>query len=99
MTNPQLEDFLEVKVIVVTDPWPDKDAVRDAVNVGAAVVALCDTNNESNYIDLVVPCNNKGKKSLGLFFYILAREYLKNRGTIKDESEMKIPLEEFLKEE
>jgi hypothetical protein len=36
---------------------------------------------------------------LGLFFYILAREYLKNRGTIKDESEMKIPLEEFLKEE
>jgi small subunit ribosomal protein S2 len=99
MTNPQLEDFLEVKVIVVTDPWPDKDAVRDAVNVGAAVVALCDTNNESNYIDLVVPCNNKGKKSLGLFFYILAREYLKNKGTIKDESEMKIPLEEFLKEE
>ncbi len=99
MTNPQLEDFLEVKVIIVTDPWPDKDAVRDAVNVGAAVIALCDTNNESNYIDLVVPCNNKGKKSLGLFFYILAREYMKNRGLIKDEKEMKIPLDEFLKEE
>jgi len=99
MTNPQLEDFLEVKVILVTDPWPDKDAVRDAVKIGAAVVALCDTNNESNYIDFVIPCNNKGKKSLGLFFYILAREYLKHRGLIKDEKEMKIPMEEFLKED
>ena len=99
MTNPQLEDFLEVKVILVTDPWPDKDAVRDGVSIGAAVIALCDTNNESNYIDLVVPCNNKGKKSLGLFFYVLAREYLKNRGMIKDEKELKIPMEEFLKED
>ena len=99
MTNSQLEDFLEVKLILVTDPWPDKDAVRDGVHVGAAVVALCDTNNESNYIDLVVPCNNKGKKSLGLFFYILAREYMKNRGMIKDEKELKIPMEEFLKED
>ncbi len=99
MTNPQLEDFLEVKVILVTDPWPDKDAVRDAVSTGATVIALCDTNNESNYLDLVVPCNNKGKKSLGLFFYILAREYLKHRGLIKDEKEMTIGMEEFLKED
>lgn len=99
MTNPQLEDFLEVKVIVVTDPWPDKDAVRDAVSIGATVLALCDTNNESTYVDLVIPCNNKGKKSLGLFFYILAREYLKSRGLVKDDKDMKIPMEEFLKEE
>ncbi len=99
MTNPQLEDFLEVKVIVVTDPWPDKDAVRDAVSIGAAVIALCDTNNECTYVDLVIPCNNKGKKSLGLFFYILAREYLKSQGSVKDDKDMKIPLEEFLKEE
>ena len=50
------------------------------------MIALCDTNNESNYIDLVVPCNNKGKKSLGLFFYVLAREYLKSRSLIKTEN-------------
>jgi small subunit ribosomal protein S2 len=98
MTNPQLEDFLEAKVILVTDPWPDKDSVQDAVVGGAAVVALCDTNNESNYLDLVVPCNNKGKKSLGLFFYILAREYMKARSMIKDEKEMKISIDEFMAE-
>ena len=44
-----------------------------------------DTNNQANNLDLVVPCNNKGKKSLGLFFYILMREYLKSMGKIKSD--------------
>ena len=96
LTNTNLDIFIETKLILVTDPWPDKNAVRDAVKIGAPVIALCDTNNESNYIDLVVPCNNKGKKSLGLFFYILAREYLKLRGTIKEDSEFKYKIEDFM---
>lgn len=79
LTNPNLKDFFEVKLLLVTDPWPDKNVVGDALNLGIPVIALCDTNNTSNNIDLVVPCNNKGKKSLGLIFWILAREYLKNR--------------------
>jgi len=98
MTNPQLEDFTETKVILVADPWPDKNAVRDAFKIGIPVIGCCDTNNEANYIDLIIPCNNKGKKSLGLLFFVLAKEYLKNRGLLKDESKIAIPLEEFTKE-
>ena len=98
LTNPQLEEFTEIKVLICTDPWPDKDAVKDAVKTGAVVIALCDTNNESNYVDIVVPCNNKGKKSLGLFFWILAREYLKLRGLLKSEEEMQAKLEDFIEE-
>ncbi len=98
LTNPQLEEFMEAKILLAADPWPDKNAVRDAVRIGMPVIGLCDTNNESNYIDLVVPCNNKGKKSLGLLFYILAKEYLKNRGTIKDDSEIKFKMEDFMEE-
>lgn len=98
LTNPSLEDFTEIKVLICADPWPDKDAVKDAVKSGAAVIALCDTNNESTYVDLVVPCNNKGKKSLGLFFWILAREYLLSKGLIKSEKDMTIKLEEFVEE-
>ena len=98
LTNIQLEEFTEIKVLICTDPWPDKDAVRDAVRTGATVIALCDTNNESNYIDIVVPCNNKGKKSLGLFFWILAKEYMKNRGLIKSEEELTAKLEDFVDE-
>ena len=80
-----MKDFFEIKLLLVCDPWPDKNIVEDALNLGIPVIALSDSNNTSNNIDLTVPCNNKGKKSLGLVFWILSREYLKDRkiGTLK----------------
>ena len=94
MTNPELKNFTEMKLVIVCDPWPDKNVVDDASRTGTAVLALCDTNNTSNNIDLLIPCNNKGKKSIGIIFYILAREYLKSRGKTLD-----IAIEEFTKED
>src|SRR3989344_6101963 len=98
LTNPQLENYIEVKVLLVTDSWPDRNVIRDAIKAGIPVVVLCDTNNQSNNIDLVVPCNNKGKKSLGLFFWILTREYMKNRGLIKKNDDFKYTIEDFSEE-
>lgn len=98
LTNPMLEDFIETKIIVVTDAWPDRNAILDALLVGIPVIALCDTNNQTNNIDLVVPCNNKGKKSLGLAFYILAKEYIKARGQIQKDEDMPINVDEFMAE-
>ncbi len=99
LTNTALEDFKEYKVIMVVDPLPDKNAVKDAVVMGLPVIACCDTNNETNYLDLVIPCNNKGKKSLGLLFYILGKEYLKHRGSIKTDEEMSVDLDTFIADE
>ncbi|MBI4738616.1 30S ribosomal protein S2 [Candidatus Woesearchaeota archaeon] len=82
LTNIQLKSFIEAKVLLVIDAWPDRNAINDAIKAGMPVVALCDTNNQSNNVDLVIPCNNKGKKSLGLVFYILTTEYLKNKGLL-----------------
>lgn len=98
LTNPELDSFMEAKVLLVTDAWPDRNAVKDAVNSGMPVIALCDTNNQSNNLDLVIPCNNKGKKSLGLFFYILTREYLRNKGILKPDEELKEKVEDFTEE-
>lgn len=98
LTNPQLENYIEIKLVLVTDAWPDRNVIRDAIKIGLPIVALCDTNNQANNIDLVVPCNNKGKKSLGLLFWILTREYMKNRGMIKTDSEFKATLEDFSEE-
>lgn len=98
LTNPNLENYIEPKVIVVADAWPDRNAIKDAMLVGIPVVAMCDTNNNANNIDLVIPCNNKGKKSLGLIFYVLARDYLKSKGRIKDEKEMEYTLDDFSEE-
>ena len=81
------------KLIFVIDPWIDKNAVRDAAKMGVPVVALCDTNNDSLNVDLCIPCNNKGKKSLGLIFFIMAREYLNSR---KKKFDSKV--EEFIEE-
>ena len=80
LTNPNLKNYIEVDLIIVTDPWPDRNALTDALRIGIPVIALCDTNNQSNCIDFVLPCNNKGKKSLGLIFYILGREFLRKKG-------------------
>jgi small subunit ribosomal protein S2 len=98
LTNLNLDNFIEVKIIFVTDAWPDRNAVNDALTIGIPVIALCDTNSQSNNIDLVVPCNNKGKKSLGLLFYILTKEYMKKRGMIKSDEEFKAKLEDFTEE-
>lgn len=95
LTNPALDNYTEAKVVMVTDAWPDKNAIKDAIQVGIPTIALCDTNNQANNIDLVIPCNNKGKKSLGLLFMILAREYLKLRGEIKKDSDFTYKLEDF----
>ena len=98
LTNPNLENFMEVKVMLVTDSWPDRNAINDAIKIGIPVIALCDTNNQSNNIDLVVPCNNKGKKSLGLFFFVVAKEYLKARKIIKTDEEFKYTIDDFSEE-
>lgn len=98
LTNPNLEGYTEAKIVMVVDAWPDRNAVLDAVKVGVPVIALCDTNNQSNFIDLVVPCNNKGKKSLGLLFYILTKEFLRLKGKLKEGEELKEKLEDFIEE-
>ena len=82
LTNTNLKTFTEPKIVFVCDPWTDKNAVEDAARIGVPVIALCDTNNQSNKLDLVVPCNNKGKKSIGIVIYLLAREYMKKRGLL-----------------
>ena len=98
LTNTNLETFFEPKIIVACDPWTDKNAVQDAAKKGIPVIGLCDTNNQANDIDLVVPCNNKGKKSVGLVFYVVAREFMRAKGLLRGDEEMPAKMEEFIEE-
>ena len=98
LTNPQLETFVEPKIIMVCDPWPDKNAVEDAAKIGVPIIALCDTNNQSNKIDLVIPCNNKGKKSVGIIFYLIAKGYMQKRRMLDEGQEFPAKLEDFVEE-
>lgn len=98
LTNPNLETFTEPKIILVADPWPDKNAVDDANRIGVPVIALCDTNNQSNKVDLVIPCNNKGKKSVGIVLYLLTREYMRKKAMLRSDEEMPAKLDDFVEE-
>jgi small subunit ribosomal protein S2 len=98
LTNPQLKNFTEGKIMLVVDAGPDKNAVKDALNVGLPIIGLCDTNNQVNNIDLVVPCNNKGKKSLGLIFWLLAKLYLEKKGLINKGQAFEYSVEQFTEE-
>ncbi len=97
LTNASLEDFKEYKVVIVCDPLTDKNILNEAFEQGSFTVGFCDSNNRTNKLDLVIPINNKGKKSIGLAFFLLAKHYLVNRKIIK-EKEFSYTLDDFAEE-
>ncbi|MDZ7730162.1 MAG: 30S ribosomal protein S2 [Natrialbaceae archaeon] len=80
LTNPKYEGYIEPDVVVVTDPIGDAQAVKEAITVGIPVIAMCDSNNQTSNVDLVVPTNNKGRKALSVVYWLLANETLDRRG-------------------
>jgi len=80
LTNQNLHNYIEPEVVVVTDPIGDAQVVKEAVQSGIPILALCDTNNMTSFVDLVIPTNNKGRKALGMIYYLLTREMLRLRG-------------------
>ena len=83
LTNSVLENFIETKMVLISDPWLDKNALADARNIRIPVAAICDTNNHTADCDVVMIGNNKSNKSMGLFFWLLTREYMKAHGIDK----------------
>jgi len=84
LTNPRLRTYIEPEVILVTDPAADSQALSEAVSSGMPVVGICDANNKLRNVDLVLPANNKGRRSLALIYWLLSRETLKIRDSITD---------------
>jgi small subunit ribosomal protein S2 len=80
LTNPDYEGYIEPDVVVVTDPIGDSQAVKEAITVGIPVIAMCDSNNTTSNVDLVVPTNNKGRRALSVIYWLLANETLDRRG-------------------
>lgn len=93
ITNPDFPGYYEPDIVIITDPLVDRQAMLEAIRMRIPVIALCDTFNETGLIDLVIPVNNKGRKSLAMLYYSLAKEVLKVRGT--EEKDLKFKLEDF----
>jgi len=89
MTNITSKKFTEPSILFVCDPRGERQSILEAVKIGIPVIALCDTDNETKFIDYVIPVNNKGRKSLALVFHILSREIMMKQGKIKTYDEFK----------
>ncbi|ASI13365.1 30S ribosomal protein S2p [Candidatus Mancarchaeum acidiphilum] len=94
-TNPYRDNFMEPAVLFASDTRNEKQAVREASEIGVPIIALCDTDNMTRDVDLVIPCNNRGRKSLAFVYMLLAREFLKNKGIIKTNEEFKYTINDF----
>ncbi|MDO8627390.1 MAG: 30S ribosomal protein S2 [Candidatus Diapherotrites archaeon] len=94
-TNPQSKQFTELKALLATESDIDLQAINEASSVHSVVVSLVSTNNTLKNVDLAVPINNKGRKSLALFYYLLAREYQKIKGAISSDSEFNYKVDDF----
>ena len=81
-TNYITRSFKEPRLIVVTDPRTDAQAIKEASYVNIPVIALCDTDSPTEYVDVAIPTNNKGRHAIGCIWWMLAREVLRLRGTI-----------------
>ena len=95
LTNPNSKDFIEPEAILLTDPLADIQALKEAKNIGIPVVALCDTNNETRYVDFVIPTNNKGRRALALIYWLLTKAILTEQGKIKSDGKFTATVEDF----
>ena len=96
LTNPLIDDYIkDASVVVIVDPHADKVILREAKLARIPVIALFDTDDVLDGIDLAIPANNRGKKALGLAFWLLARQIMLELGKISSEDEFPYTLEEF----
>jgi small subunit ribosomal protein S2 len=95
LTNPSLPYYTEPRLVIISDPQVDSQAIIEATNAGIPVIGISNTDNITSMIDVVIPANNRGRKSLATVFWLLAREILIERKQLGENDPMKYEIDDF----
>lgn len=95
-TNQIQKKFLEPRLLIVTDPLTDNQPILEASYVNIPVIAFADTDAPLRHIDISIPCNNKGKQSIALMYWLLAREVQRMRGLLQRSQPWNIMVDLFM---
>lgn len=79
-TNQKQSCFREPRLLIVSDPRSDQQAVMEASAVNIPVIAFCTTDSPLSRVDIAIPADNKSVDSIAVCWWLLAREVRRIRG-------------------
>ncbi len=95
LTNPSLPYYIEPKLILISDPEVDVQALIEATNAGIPIIGISNTDNVTSKLDVIIPANNRGRKSLATIYWLLVRQILIEKGELKENESMKYEIDDF----
>ena len=95
LTNPSLPYYIEPKLVFISDPQVDEQAIIEATNAGIPTIGIANTDNLTSNLDVIIPANNRGRKALATVYWLLVRQILIEKGELKENESMKYEIDDF----
>ena len=95
LTNPSLPYYIEPKLVIISDPDIDEQALIEATNAAIPVSGIANTDNITSKLDIIIPANNRGRKALATIYWLLVRQILIEKGELKENESMKYEIDDF----